>query len=711
MRFAPLRQIAAGGRLIRVLLFGIFAVFLYAVLIGNLIPEKVNVDLYSVAREDILSPVTMIDQAATEEKRDQAAAAVPPQYVYKDKAVFVQIEKVRAFYEEIIRSHQLFLLPAHPVPHGNNIEAGRAKQDVVPDLDSLSLNVSRDTLKTLFAATAAELKRAEEWTTDTVHDIMKNPITWSDMNEVQEEVNRRSKRAPFSDELRSAVAVVTKTAIVANKVFSAELTEEERNEAREAVEPVMIREGQILVKAGQVINEDILHKLRIVGLIDPSFRPELYGGLALIVLLLVGFLAYETRPTSRIDQMTNAHLLLLLVILLLTLYLLKAVSFFVESRFPSFGLLAPVALGTILIKLLVGERPAVSASFVFAVCASVIFNGEAAGTFHFSYGFYVWFSCLAGAVFLKRNDPKILRTGLLVAVVNVITVLGLYLIESGNHAVGEMALELILAVLSGLLAAILAYGLAPLLEATFGILSPLKLLELSRPTHPLLRKLLTEAPGTYHHSIMVANLAEAACEAIGASGLLARVAAYYHDVGKTKRPHFFIENQLNGENPHDKISPHLSKTIILSHPYDGAKMLRKYQIPEEIVAIAEQHHGTTLLKYFYHKAKKEDGDAREADFRYPGPRAKTKEAAVVEIADSVEAAVRSMTHPTKERIANLVRTIIRERLQDGQFDECDLTLEQLNTIADTLCETLNGMFHMRLEYPKDDWQKKARSQA
>ncbi len=238
-------------------------------------------------------------------------------------------------------------------------------------------------------------------------------------------------------------------------------------------------------------------------------------------------------------------------------------------------------------------------------------------------------------------------------------------------------------------------------------------MELSNPNHPLLRKLLTETPGTYHHSVMVGNLSEAAAESIGADGLLCRVGSYYHDIGKTKRPSYFIENQTNIENPHDRIDPNLSKSIIIAHPRDGVEMLKDFKMPKPIRDIAEQHHGTTLLHFFYHKAVKQAEDEgsekeiREEDFRYPGPKAQSKEAAIVGIADSVEAAVRSLRNPTLEQIDSMVHKIIKSRLDDGQFNECDLTLKELDKIAKTLNETLLGIFHSRIEYPSELAPKKS----
>jgi putative nucleotidyltransferase with HDIG domain len=265
---------------------------------------------------------------------------------------------------------------------------------------------------------------------------------------------------------------------------------------------------------------------------------------------------------------------------------------------------------------------------------------------------------------------------------------------------------------SGLLTAVLVIGLMPFFEVTFGILSALKLVELSNPNHPLLRKLLTETPGTYHHSLMVGNLSEAAAESIGANGLLCRVGSFYHDVGKTKRPLYFIENQNAAGNPHDKLDPRVSASIIIAHAKDGAAMLRAHKLPKLIRDIAEQHHGTTLLKYFYYKAVKHDQDHglerdwTEDDYRYPGPKAQSKEAAIVGIADCIEAAVRSLNHPTVEQIDGIIGKIIKDRLDDNQFNECDLTLRELDKIAETLKETVIGMFHSRIEYPDDKELKK-----
>ena len=258
-----------------------------------------------------------------------------------------------------------------------------------------------------------------------------------------------------------------------------------------------------------------------------------------------------------------------------------------------------------------------------------------------------------------------------------------------------------LGLLNGLICSISAIGLLPYFESVFGITSAIRLLELTNPNHPLLRRLLMETPGTYHHSIMVGNLAEAAADAVGADGLLARVGATFHDIGKVKRPIFFVENQLGADNPHDKIAPSLSTLIITAHVKDGLELAKEHKLPPVITSFITEHHGTDLVKYFYHRAlETNEGTVKESDFRYPGPKPQTKETAIVSLADAVEAAVRSLSKPTPGKIEGLVRKIIRDRLDDGQLDESDLTFKDLNKIADAFSKVLIGIFHGRVEYPE-----------
>ncbi|HEY4552040.1 MAG TPA: HDIG domain-containing metalloprotein, partial [Bacillaceae bacterium] len=367
----------------------------------------------------------------------------------------------------------------------------------------------------------------------------------------------------------------------------------------------------------------------------------------------------------------------------------------------------PAAMAPMLIKILLNERFALLMAVFLAACGSIVFRDGISGAIDVESAIYILFSGVAGALFLSNRNERsnILSSGVMAGLVNILLILFILLIGNGQFTGREYLFHVLFAVLSGILSAVLTMGLLPFFEAGFGILSTIRLIELSNPNHPLLKKILTEAPGTYHHSVMVANLAEAACEAIGANGLLARVGCYYHDIGKTRRPHFFIENQMNIENPHDRLPPSRSRDIIIAHAVDGASELRKHKMPKEIVDIAEQHHGTSLLKFFYFKQKEQHPNTEEAEYRYPGPKPRTKEAAVISLADSVEAAVRSMNHPTPEQIRSIVESIAKDKLTDGQLNECDMTMKELETVKRTFCETLNGIFHSRIEYPDFKQQK------
>jgi putative nucleotidyltransferase with HDIG domain len=256
-----------------------------------------------------------------------------------------------------------------------------------------------------------------------------------------------------------------------------------------------------------------------------------------------------------------------------------------------------------------------------------------------------------------------------------------------------------------LLSGLFMTALLPFLEQWFGIQTDISLLELSDANHPLLKQLVQRAPGTYNHSINVASISEAAAEAIGANGLLCRVAAYFHDIGKMRKPEYFIENQGIEGNKHDDLVPTMSTLVIIAHVKDGAEMGRKNHLPQRIINIIEQHHGTTLVEYFYRQAtrkQEESADAHEieeADFRYPGPKPQSQEAAVVMLADSVESASRTLREPTPARIENLVENISKKKLDDGQFDQCSLTLQQLRIIEKSLIKSLNAMYHARVKYP------------
>ncbi|WP_096201308.1 HD family phosphohydrolase [Bacillus sp. FJAT-45350] len=703
-------------RYIRFILFIILGIILFVSMIDNVIPEKVDVSLSSVAENDIRAPITVENKIATDLKKKEATDAIGPVFEKKDYAQH-QVERINDIFDLIKQVNREYAEEVEKLSLESELteeEILNNRLNYVQDVISsgTSNDLSNETVLTLIQTSESQLKLSREATTNAVFEVMSQKIAINDLHDAKQSVEDKVVISTISTRLHDAIIEIARFAIIPNYIYDDAATEQLKREAAEAVEPVIIREGQLLVKAGETINHEAYEQLRMVGLLDDSFSFYPYLGLALLVLLMVGMLSYYLNEAKTSVKTNNSHLLMYVLIFFVTISVMKISSLLERVDFQAIGLIVPVAVGTMLLTMLIHERVALFTSIFFAICASVIFNNDTVGTFNFSFGVYVLFSSFAGVYFLGKSNriTRILQAGLFVSFINMLTIASILLLKGFQFSWIEIGLHFGYAFLSGFIAAVLTLGLMPFFEAGFGILSTTKLIELSNPNHPLLRKILTETPGTYHHSVMVGNLSEAACESIGANGLLARVGSYYHDLGKTKRPHFFIENQMKMENPHDKISPQLSKTIIISHPYDGAEMLREYKMPKEIIDIAEQHHGTTLLKYFYHKANQEtEQKIPESQFRYPGPKAQTKVAAIVGIADCVEAAVRSIAKPSPDKIETMVRKIITDRLEDGQFNECDLTLKELDVIAKSICETLKGTFHSRIEYPDDPKEKGASS--
>jgi hypothetical protein len=307
-----------------------------------------------------------------------------------------------------------------------------------------------------------------------------------------------------------------------------------------------------------------------------------------------------------------------------------------------------------------------------------------------------------------RRRNALIRAGLAISLVNM-CLLGAFKLLEYPFALKDLFIGEVFAFAGGLLTGILALGLTPIMEAGFRYSSNIRLLELLNLDQPILRELMLVAPGTYHHSLVVGQMVEAAAETIGANPMLAKAAAYYHDVGKVKKPIYFVENQI-GENKHEKLAPSMSGLILIAHVKDGVELARKHQLGEAIADIIRQHHGTSFISYFYHKAKAQAANPQQVninDYRYPGPRPQTKEAGLVLLADQVEAASKTLTEPTPARIQGMVQKIINNVFADGQLDECELTLKDLHHIAKSFNKILSGIFHQRIHYPQPVEKKKS----
>jgi hypothetical protein len=526
--------------------------------------------------------------------------------------------------------------------------------------------------------------------------------------------------------LRQALVQVARALVRENLVFDEATTARNRKRVRDSV-PAQYRHyprGSILLRQGDVITAE---HIRILQAMTPAaLGPEplrVFFGNAFFVALVgaLAYLATRLRVVRRKPVARDYFFLAIAVLLLLFLTRLSVeVSEILHDRWTevplsAFLLAIPVSFGAMLVRLLLSAELAILFSFVSALLVGLLAGANLPfGAVTFVGGFAA--ALLAGRA---RQRAHLLRAGLWVGLLQLGAVLFLAIASGqGGFPVSEASLveppsqglfaltfllDLGAALFSGAFAGLLTAAVVPLVEATFGYTTDMKYLELANLENPLLKDLFLRAPGTYHHSVVAGSLAEAAAEAIGANPSLARVGAYYHDVGKGKCPHYFAENQRD-ENPHEKLAPHMSALILKSHVKDGVEILRQAKMPQPIVDICEQHLGTTLIEFFYEKARRQAAEdnlpePEENDFRYPGPKAQFRESALVLLADSIEAAGRAIADPTEPRLSEMVRRIIRNKFIDGQLDECDLTLRDLNAIAKAMTRVLVAIHHTRPRYP------------
>lgn len=504
----------------------------------------------------------------------------------------------------------------------------------------------------------------------------------------------------FDNETRKLGATLIDIYLRANMIFNAETTEEAKDKAESLVEPIVYKEGDIIVEEGDEIDKAQLEILKFLGLVEDKNDGWIeYIAIGIIVVVLFTLIIFYLITFNKDIAYTNKMLSLTMVIIvttLLILWLLRLDGIDVNVYF------LPTAFVPIMLFLMLGDkRLAIYVNALISILVGFMYIRVGEGILLP----IVTASFAAGTVgvFALRNASQrssIFYAGVISGVVMGLVYVAFDLMNRVEY--WDMFINFLYGAVSGLVVAILTVGILPLFEATYKIVTPMKLMELTNPNQPLLKKLLLEAPGTYHHSIMVGNMAERAADAVGANALLVRTAAYYHDVGKTKRPYFFVENHSDNRNPHDNIDSKSSVDVIISHLSDGVDMLRRANIPPIVQEIISQHHGDTAVMYFYGKDKEESNypeNIKIENYRYKGERPKTKEAGILMLADSCEAAVRSLEDATREMVKERVDAVVKGKLDDGQLDYCDVTLKEIATIKDAFLVALTGVFHERIEYP------------
>ena len=677
-RFAPVVQ--------SVLTCAVTYILLTAMLLIGATPEQHDIQVGVPSAIDILASKDVNDTVTTEANRESAAAAVEPSYKSVDSKVVVA---VAADMEDAFAR----LTALRDEPAGGTAEISDAALtmlnaklpvEITAEQYAALMNADADNLRDLFAAATAS-----------VRDTLNTTLPEGQENTAVSRISRALGAQGYADDLVSVATVVIRKCLRPNMLIDEEITEANRQKARDAVETVTCVKGEVIVRRGEIVTPAQYAMLSSLGLLkEDSLDINLLGGIALIVLLVMGCLALYMLRYHR-EKLQPKPLMLLALIAVLVTGINLAIS-----RFNPY--MMPVALGAMLVSLLLDKRLALYVNLGLAFIASLM-TDAGSGLFTVAILPILLMGMVSGPVILtvfSRRTQRIttLVAGVFVGVSNFLCTLAIGLINSAEmYTVLTNALW---AMAGGIIGAILCIGIQPLMEAMFNLATNSKLIELSNPNQPLLRRLLLEAPGTYHHSIIVANLAEAATAAVGGNDLLARVGAYYHDIGKLKRPIYFKENQM-GDNPHDRTDPRVSAAIVTAHPRDGAAMAQKARIPEPVLDIIRQHHGDSVPLWFYDKAVKQYG-AENVDinaFRYEGPRPRTKEAACVMLADTIEAAARSIPDPTPEKIDALIRKLVHNTLNGGQLDESPLTFRDLETICSAFSTVLTGVFHERIEYP------------
>ncbi|MER1956138.1 MAG: HDIG domain-containing metalloprotein [Solibacillus sp.] len=687
-------------RTLLIVVLAIAGILQFSLMVDNVRGVTYDIQLTELSPETIRSAKTIEDTAKTEIDKEHAVEIIEPVYVFKE-----DIPSHRATFVTTIFDIALEVKKDVNEDGENSLakQTDRLREDLKTIVQNQqSLTISDAQLHNLLAASKEQLEQARDALATLVEVNLNRPLRKENLVTYRNELEMKIRQQPaISENLMSVAVSIGRAAVVETEILDEEKTAVARQQARDAVEPTRILQGQIIVQEGEVITREIYRQLELLAMLDNKVSIKPIIGLVFLILLQMAFLFVLFDRSKKDLSKKRKDLFVTLIVYTIALVTMKLIGLIAANFDVMLAFVYPTAMATMLVRILASEKAASIVTVLTAASAGIIFHEGYAAVLQMDAALYILFGGFAALIFMRSFEKRsdILHAVWIVTLVNVVFIAFYLLMSQSGFGFKEISFYLAAAVISGLLSGALTMGLLPYFESAFGLLSTMRLIELSNPNHPLFKKILTETPGTYHHSIMVANLAEAACEAIGADGLLARVGCYYHDVGKTRRPLFFIENQM-GTNPHDSLPAESSAEIIIAHTTDGAELLRKHKMPQEIIDICLQHHGTSLLKYFLFKAKEEGKQLDEVVFRYPGPKPQTKEAAIISVADSVEAAVRSMKEPNAEKIQKLVQSIIQDRVQDDQFDECDISLKELKTIEDVLCETLNGTFHSRIEYPK-----------
>ncbi|MGX7329198.1 HD family phosphohydrolase [Enterococcus bulliens] len=671
-----------------------------------------------VAEENIRANKTIENTNATEQKRKLAAEAVTPEYTYQSDMAKKQYDLVNNLFTLILR-----VKDAADKSYQQKVQAAKNGTEVVKptvdelitalkkefksiDSDDLDFYQSMNTnfLQNIFTLSSAEIATVRDQTLELMNEQMSKQIKSNEVETARQTAENQLDQLELSVSQASVIRYLLSKGIVANTFLNEKRTTELQNEAKDAIQPVMIYQGEIIVREGSQIDQTAIEKLKLLGLTNKNKSYFSLVAVVCAILLQIGMLIFFVKQMEEKTKATDCYLFYM-TIMTLSMVAMKFFQLFQSGGLPYIPLFFPAAFAPLVLNLFMNRRSGLLAALFQVIFAMFIFNNTYSdiGTniLIFILLSYLFSGVIGAIIRQQRISEQLVISTMWLVIFPLLMNIMLVIYQGMSITEGQTWIALACALAGTLLSLLLTMGLHQYIELLVTDDSVIVLNELSNPNHPLLKRLLEEAPGTYHHSMMVANLSANAVAAIGGNSLLTRVACYYHDIGKLKHANFFVENLPAGaENPHNFLLPEDSRDIIFGHVLDGAEVLEKERMPQMVIDICRQHHGTTLMKFFYVKAKERNDQIEEADFRYPGPKPQSKEAGVVSIADSCEAAVRAMDHPSNEDIKRFVSNLIKDRILDGQLEDSGLTLKEIRLVEESLVNGLCSTFHSRIKYPK-----------
>lgn len=655
--------------------------------LSSLYGERLDLNPGDVVKKDIIAPREIVDYTTWEDLQREVERKVSKDASENEENY--KVEKTYLYsaeedYTEIIKK----------------IIENRTEDTAKPkDIGMLQSLISEETKLDISAATLKTLMQLEEETLlllktmglEAISAVMNTGLSTQTLPKAREKVAQMFLSSDVDIEFESLTAAseVVQLVLRPNLILDSQKVRQIVDKAIETarLDAPKIKKGQVIIREGDVLTEKDTLILEDLNLLKKSWNWQKAIGIVALTIATVSVIYYYIYLFYR--NLENKYLTLFSTIALIVAFLGKLLSLI---EWPYALYFFPASAATMLVTILINPVLGVFSSFAFAMITGFFTNFAVAPTLMSLFGAIVGVYSVSEAT----QRGTLMQAGFVVGLSNALAMIATGLVLDEHNLI----LMCFIGLINGVASAVLTIGILPFLEAIFSVTSPMRLLELSNPNNPLLRRLSLEAPGTYHHSIVVGNLAEAAAEAIGADSLLTRVGALYHDVGKIARPYFFAENQRGGENPHDKMNPSLSKMVILNHVKEGMELAKEYKLPNVIKDFITEHHGTSMVQYFYQKAKEIDQNPiLPDDFSYTGPKPQSKETAILMLADSAEAAVRSLSQPTFDKIQSMIRNIVKVKLDSGQLSESTLTLKEIDIITEVLSNVAAGVHHTRVKYP------------